>query len=240
MTKDYARRARPGFTIIELTLSIGFLAILLISILMITLISGKMYLKGNTNRTVNQASRDFADTVTRDFLSSSTGSIAVPEKSALATGSSAYSGRVCFGSQVAYLWNTADLINGDPSNTSGHLITKDGKAIRFARITNPQAKYCVKDADENYPMTISDSENFSDLFGPNQGYALYSMNIHPIASSGQRAMFELTYTLGTDEKDTTEVKDGVIECKPSNEYSANFNFCSISDFDMIVRVGGVA
>ena len=238
------KRQHHGFTIIETMLAVAFVAILMMAILVLTITAGKMYVKGNTNQTINQAGRDFSDTVRRDFLSAGVGTVS-PVISISGGSTTAYSGRVCLGT-VAYLWNSASLINTTTALANTARVTMgsgSGTPVTFARVVNPKQSYCDKDATGKYPMNIptgSTGEQVTDLFaGDGRDYALYAMKIQAIASSGDSGLYRITYTLGTNEKDTTQQSaEGYTQCRPSNDASANFTYCAVEDFDMIVRVGG--
>ena len=238
MTKKTAN----GFTLVELTIAIAFLSILLIAILTLTLTAGKLYVKGDTNKTVNQAARDFSDVVRRDFLATGTGLISdVITLDAGSAGNPLESGRICLGA-VTYLWNTAGLLNDTSAAANSVRVTMGSGSdpIRFVRIVRPQQPYCSKDGSGNYPMNISSTESATELFdGNGRDYALYSMQITPVAESGDKGMYRILYTLGTNEADTTEKgADGYVQCKPNSSVAANFDYCSVNDFDMMVRIGG--
>lgn len=234
------RRLQGGFTLVEMTISLVFLSILLIAILTLTIAAGKTYIKGNTTQAINQSARDFSDTVRRDFLAS--GASLISEQITVAGGSSTvYSGRICLGT-VVYLWNSADLLNATTTAAQAARVTmaSTGDPIIFARIVNPNQSYCDRGAGGQYPQTIPASERVTDLFsGTSKDYALYKMNIYKSAARGDHALYRISYTLGTNQRQTTENSaDGYIQCKPNNVLTADFNYCSVNDFDMMVRVGG--
>lgn len=236
------RRSR-GFTLVELTIAITFLSILLLAILTLTVSAGRLYIKGDTNKTINQAGRDFSDVVRRDLLA--TGMGAITPTLTINGGSAAdplLSGRICIGT-AAYLWNTAGLLNADTGAANAAKITigASSEPIKFVRIVRPQVSYCESDALGRYPMNIPSTESATELFGgTGREFALYRMTFAPIAQNGDKGVYRVAYTLGTNEPDTTEVDDqGYIRCKPNAALLANFDYCSVSDFDMLVRIGGV-
>ena len=232
------KNLQNGFTIIEMTLSMVFLSILLIAILTLTIASGKMYVKGNTTQTVNQSSRDFSDAIRRDFLATGVGTISQAIKVS-GGGATLYSGRICLGT-VTYLWNSADLINATTTAANAAKVKFNGQPIVFARITNPKQAYCDRDVNGRYPVVVASNEEVVDMFGgEGKDFALYAMDFTPIAVDGEAALYHVTYTLGTNQAQTTQASaDGFIQCKPNNVLTADFNYCSVNDFDMIVRVGG--
>lgn len=234
------KQRHAGFTLVEVTLAIAFLSILLIAILTITVTAGKLYIKGNTNQAINQSGRDFADTVRRDFLASGISVIAgSPTGTAITIGSgNLTSGRICLG-MVSYLWNSAALLNAP--NTNEVTMGTSNTPVKFARIVSPKQSYCDKDASGKYPMNIPSTEQVVDLFGgSDRDYALYSMTMAPVAVTGDKGMYQISYTLGTNESNTTQndATNSFVQCKPNDSQTADFNYCAVDDFDMIVRVGG--
>jgi len=235
-------RRQAGFTLVELTIAVAFLAILLMAILTLTLTVGKLYVKGDTNKTINQAARDFGDVVRRDFLA--TGVDSVTPQIILDNGTPGAplaSGRICLGT-VTYLWNTAAVLNSDTAAASTVRITMadTGDPIKFVRIVRPTETYCDQNMAGHYPMTIPHGETVTEMFtGTGRDYALYTMQMTPVAVQGDRALYRIAYTLGTNEAGTTETGDGgFVQCKTNNDVAANFDYCSVSDFDMMVRIGG--
>lgn len=231
-----------GFTLVELTIAIAFISVLMLAILTLTVSAGRLYIKGDTNKTVNQAGRDFSDTVRRDLLAAGMGT--VTQTITINGGSVAaplLSGRICLGT-VTYLWNTADLLNADIAGATSAKVTmgSPGEPVKFVRILRPQQSYCEMNALGKYPMNIPSTESATELFdGTGRDYALYKMAFTPLAQRGDRGVYRVSYTLGTNEPETTELDaDGYIRCKTDNAVLANFDYCSVNDFDMLVRIGG--
>lgn len=236
------RRRQSGFTLVEVTLAIAFLSILLIAILTITVAAGKLYIKGDTNKTINQSGRDFSDTIRRDFLATGVSMIS-PTITVNGGSATAYSGRICLGT-VSYLWNSADLLNATSALAQSVRVTMGAAntPVKFARVVNPKQSYCDKDAvSGKYPINIPSTEQATDLFGgTGRDYALYAMTLTPIAATGDKGMYQITYTLGTNESGTTQkdASNTYTQCAPNSSVTADFNYCAVDDFDMIVRVGG--
>lgn len=223
-----------GFTIIEMTIVMAFLSILLIAILTLTITAGKMYIKGLTNKTINQSGREIQDIVRRDFSASNISMIG----SVIETGSGNVTGRICLGA-VSYLWNTAGILNDTTSNGLTYRIKSGGNPIRFVRVTDTNASMCVKGGTGKYPTDIPSNLATTELLGGDgRDFALYDMSIVPAASNGSAALYQIKYTVGTNEQGTTDASSGYVECKTNDSVTADFNYCAVSDFDMIVRVQG--
>lgn len=226
------RTSRDGFTLIELTLVMAFLATLLLAILLTTLQMGKLYTKGVTNRTINQIGRDLSDTMRRDFLVASTDHIIIttPTGSGRAT-----SGRLCLGS-VSYVWNTAELL--DPANHSAK-ITKSSSPIVFERVVDASNQLCAVQGGGGYLTVVPPTmESTNLLSGDERSLAVYSFTADKLASDGKNGLYELKITVGTNDPGTTQANGSSAQCKPPSDNSSDFNYCSVADFDIIVRTGG--
>ena len=225
------RKSRDGFTLIELTLVMAFLATLLLAILLTTLQMGKLYTKGVTNRTINQIGRDLSDTMRRDFLVASTDRIVI---TAPTGAGAATSGRLCLGS-VSYVWNTAGLIN-QPSQPK---ITKSGKAVVFERVVDASNQLCAIQGGGGYLTVVPPvMESTNLLAGDGRSLAVYNFTTTKLASDGKNGLYELKITVGTNDPGTTQADGQSAQCKPPSDNSSDFNYCSVADFDIIVRTGG--
>ena len=233
---------RRGFTIVELTIAVAFLSVLMLAILIISISAGKLYVKGNTNKAINQAGRDFTDSIRRDFLAAGIDTIVMPADADAGTpGNPLKSGRICLGN-VAYLWNSAALLNDNSAPANNIKIRRGsatGQPIKFVRITNT-ISYCVAGPDGSYPKVIPATDDATDLLGASSDYSLYTISMRPIDRKDQRGMYELSYTLGPVDVVATEVApEGYVRCKTDDKETANFNYCSVSEFDTLIRIGGV-
>lgn len=233
---------QQGFTLIELTIALAFLSVLLIAILTLTLAAGKMYVKGTTNKTINQSGREIQDIMRRDFLAADRSRI-----SAVATEGSVgrNSGRICLGS-VSYVWNTAGMLNdknADATNYQSRIRIGSGEPVRLMRVVDANSDMCARNpATGRLPRTIAvSSTNRAELLGgEGREFALYEVNITPIISEGVRGMYRVKYTIGTNDIGTTEREGGTgyVRCKPDATATANFDYCSVVDFDMMLRIEG--
>lgn len=239
---------QKGFTLVETTMAVAFLSILLISIVILAMKAGSMSIKGDTNKAVNQAGRDIADVLRRDFLSASMNDITMIDTATSTSGGSAYdkSGRICVG-ETAYVWNLAGMLGQyDKDNGIGGAVTVGSgssvSAAHLVRIPNSKTS-CSRTGSGGYETNITDAAAIDLLKGTGRDYALYRFSASPLAqdgASGGRGMYHIKFTIGTYDagaitKDTTDAYE---QCKPNSEESANFDYCAVNDFDMIVRVGG--
>lgn len=221
MTNNYRRK---GFTLVELTLAMAFLSILLLAILFSTIHIGKLYAKGVTNRQINQVGRELVDVIQRDFLVADASSI---DLSALGNN------RACIGG-VSYVWNTASLLH---SGVASDLVSDNANPITFTRIEDRAYGMCTK-ADGKYPMDITALTGKTSLLdGEGRSLALYSLDIVPIAQQDNSGLYEIKMAVGTN--DTTAMDtSATTQCKPPTDDSADFTYCGVANFDIIVRAGG--
>lgn len=245
MNKKYIHN---GFTIVETTMAIAFVSILMIAIVILAMKAGSMSVKGDTNKAVNQTGRDISDSIRRDFLGAGMNDITMINEATSVSGGGEYdrSGRVCVG-EVAYVWNLAGLLNRhDKDNgTSGVVMLGRGAAAspaHFVRIPNGKT-YCSKMGSGVYATSIAETTAVDLLKGSGRDYALYRFSATPFArdgASGVRGMYHIKFTIGTYDSDaiTKDVTNTYEQCKPNVEEKANFDYCAVNDFDMIVRVGG--
>jgi len=223
---------KKGFTLIELSIVMAFLSVLLLAILLTTLQMGKIYTKGLTNRNINQIGRDLGDSLRRDFLTASSSRIVIP--SAMGSGT-ATSGRICLGT-VSYVWNTADLLN-QPNPSA---ITRGaGTPIVFERVVDPSNRLCTVQVSGDYVSDISGMTSTSLLTGDGRSLAVYELAPTLLASSADDGLYHIKITIGTNDPSTTErdASQSVL-CKPPTDDSADFNYCSVADFDITLRTGG--
>ncbi len=223
---------RRGFTLVELTLAIAFLSILLLAILYVTIQSGKLYAKGITYKNVNQASREVVDTLRRDFAGADASLIQLPP---LLGAGKAQSGRVCTG-QVSYVWNTVALL------ATGSTKIQDGSMpVIFRRVVDPGATLCLETTPGHYPMTITGMQSRELLSTDAISLATYQFTVTRLQTDGnKRGLYLAHMELGTSEEGTT-LYDSAADsytCRPPADNTANFDYCTVVDFDTIVRAGG--
>ena len=225
-------RHHKGFTLVELSLVMAFLSVLLLAILYTTLQIGKLYAKGITNRTINQVGRELSDTLRRDFAAANLNRLVMPHVDGEG---SALSGRVCLGS-VSYVWNTAEVVN-QPTATA---ITRNGTPISLERVIDGSSKLCaVQDSGAYITDLPTDLTSTSLLSTDARSLAVYAITVTPMATNAENGLYEIKMTIGTNDASATQ-KDATqaVQCKPPTDSSSDFNYCSVADFDIIVRVGG--
>ncbi len=180
MKKPLINETKSGFTIVELSITMAFLAVLLISIAIITTNLIAVYQKGLTVKAVNSVGRSLTDNLTsaiNDAPSVDTTSLcqAVSSGTArdncLANSANKFifqakydaeghqtSGVFCTG-HYSYLWNTKyaisdglqlDLLYRDSSNNPRSI-----SAPRLIRFEDPTHRACAVATNSNYASTIN-------------------------------------------------------------------------------------
>lgn len=228
------RTNKNGFTLIELMLAMTFIAILMIAIAVSTIETMHLYSKGLAIKSVNQAGRDLGDSIRRD--AASVGVVKSPIIQPDAPGAGGL-GRLCLGG-VSYLWNTPESLQ--QGSEKGVTYTDNtAKKIILARVVDAGGNYCTK-AGEVYPIAVSSQAANEMLPSDNGDLALHSLTLDRVpplteASVPNEALYDIRYIIGTNDAGT--INTGDLSCNPPSDANQNFNFCSINNFEMIVRVG---
>ena len=93
-------------------------------------------------------------------------------------------------------------------------------------------------------MAITAAESATEyLLGTDTELAVYSFGLTPIYNqtanpTALQGMFNVRMTIGTYEVDTTAASGSDVTCKAPSDNTANFDYCSVRDFDLIIRAGG--
>jgi type II secretory pathway pseudopilin PulG len=131
MIRHTNQSSQQGFTIIELMLSLGFVAFLLIFVISATIEVMGDYNKGVTIKAINQSARSIIQDMSTVARSTTAGT---------ANLSALGAGRACLGG-VSYVWN----IKGAATNKY-----TTGSTVTFARVADAAGALCVSGAG-GYP-----------------------------------------------------------------------------------------
>jgi prepilin-type N-terminal cleavage/methylation domain-containing protein len=227
-----------GFTLIELMLAMTFIAVLLVAIAVTTIQISSIYNKGITLREVNQAGRSVSDELQRS-ISSSIPFDVTPKKDALpATATSKYvvrdgGGRLCLG-RYTYAWNYGKSIaavkNAPPVLNMYDDI--NNTPVRFAKVTDPSASLCT---DPTLRVKRADATEM--LVSGDRDLVVHAFNITNSANdpiTGQ-AIYAISMVIGTNDNKQLTTND--TSCQPPADGVGNENYCSVNQFDIIVRAG---
>lgn len=225
-------KRQHGFTIIELTLAVVFVAILLLLVATVTIRIGNLYEKGTTIKSINQIGREVLDMMRRDI--SQAGS-AVQFKQVGTGVNTTY--RLCLDG-VSYVANSGESLN----NSTGTLLTNStsGTPITFVRLVDNTATFCKEASPGVYETAIGVTEQPVELLA-NDGKALavHAFNLEPLIQSSSQSLYRLTIVIGTNEPGTLDTD---VRCRTgsagADDANANFNYCSVAEFTTIIRSGG--
>ena len=224
---------KHGFTLVELMLAMSFIAVLMVAIAVTTMQIGAIYNKGITLREVNQAGRAISDELQRSIASSVPFDVTPKVDDSPATATSRYvvrdtGGRLCIG-RYTYVWSYGQAIT---SGTAVNRYNNDGSAVRFAKVSDPSGSLCtdptlaINRADASEMLTIGDRD-----------LVVHKFNVTSVArdtTTGQ-AIYAISMTLGTNDNEQLTTNFG--SCKPPAEGRGKEDFCSVNQFDIIVRAG---
>lgn len=217
------RTPKNGFTIVELMLAMSFIAALLVAIAMTTIEISHIYTRGLTFREVNQVGRSVSEDIQRSISAS------VPSNIKYINTLGSQSGRLCLG-RYSYVWNhdTALQNNHTPDITYG-----DGTPVHLAKIDDPSAAWCTGPFLTSVPRASS-----TELLATgDRDLVVHNFSISSPASDvvSAQALYALSITIGTN--DPTQLTAVDPSCKPPADGSGNEDYCSVSQFDIVVRAG---
>jgi len=233
---SHAKTSQRGFTLIELMLSMTFIAALLVAIALTTIQISNIYTKGITLREVNQAGRSLGDELQRDITSSVPFDATPKVDDSPATATSKYvvrdgGGRLCLGSYT-YAWNYGKALSGGPGAPPIYNTYNDGSTLRFAKVADPKGGLCADTA-----AVIPHNASTEILSSGDRDLVVHSFKLSKTsedASLGQ-ALYAITFVLGTNDRAQLTANDA--SCKPPSEGVGDENYCSVNQFDIIARAG---
>lgn len=226
--------SKKGFTLIELMLSMTFIAALLLAIAMTTIQISVIYTTGITLREVDQAGTAISSDLQSEIEATSPFDVTPKVDNSPATALSKYvvrsgGGRLCLG-QYTYVWNYGSAINGTGPPVFNTY--DDGTVVRFAKVLDPSGALCTdptvapKKADSIDLLTTGDRD-----------LVLQSFNIIKTANdttTGQ-AIYAISMVIGTnDEQDLNATNTA---CQPPSTGDGNEAYCAVDEFDIIARAG---
>ena len=228
MTRPTKVNTQQGFTLVELSLAILMVAILAMAILGISLQIMKIYSKGITLKSMNQASRDISDQLTRDVRSSSVTAIDTSQVASNMSDPGASSrGRLCLGS-AAYVWNTMSTPAASAIKYSG---INGNQPVHLARLAQP-GDYCSKPLGTDITSAYVPTELLGNTVN---NIALYGFAIKPLVTG--ESLYQVDFTIGTN--DSTVIDTDAVtkqsQCKLPTDNQGNFDFCTVSQFRLLIK-----
>jgi hypothetical protein len=214
-----------GFTIIELMLSMTFLAMLMLVIALTTMQIGNIYNKGITLREVDQAGRSVSASLQRDIATSVPFNVTTPVNSQYIV-RSGDGARLCLGNYT-YAWTLGQSIT---TGTLNKYI--GGKIVRFARIADPGASLCQGTPGLIDPAKATELLASGDRDLVVQSFVIQQTAVEPMTGE---ALYAISMVIGTS--DTTQLTADKSSCKPPSSLQGAENYCSVNRFDFVAHAG---
>ena len=228
-----------GFTLVELSLAMGFLSVLLLAISMLTLQISSIYNKGLTLRAVNESGQLLSSEVQRTLNQADPGNTTFIPSDAMPVPNNT-GGRLCAGTTV-YAWNYAGKFD-DPSASSFNSL--DGNSIvRFIKFSAPIDEYC-EDTDtatagiQYKPLPPKDTVTRLLAEGGNADLVIRSFEFVPTSistNSGQQTIYRVSFILGTNNNDL--ITDDM--CDISKGSKVDDEYCAVNKFTFTSRAGRI-
>lgn len=235
---------KRGFTIIELMLAMSFISALLLAIVMTAIQAGRIYNKGLTLQSVNQAGGSIGDTLRRDFLQTNAQMVSRgPVGAVIFTqdGGKDVSARFCLGG-FSYLWNIPQESSVVVA-PSALVLDSKGVPINFVRVPDSGGSLCEPLGAGGYENNLPESMQVTHLLKQSSdsaevGLAIHELQVSPLTSTEGKseALYRVEYTIGTSKLSEIDTADQ--RCRPPSDERSNDDFCAINNFEMIVRTNG--
>lgn len=236
-------RNTSGFTIIELTLAMSFVAILLISVAMLSIQLTNQYSRGLTLKEVSQAGTEVANDIKRTMGQVQLQSGGVRTKD-VAGGSKV----LCTGT-YSYLASSPASLEANNGNGDGNAL-RVGPAgnmslARFAKVRDLNGSLCsttTLDTNKNY-----ETDEVSELLsGGSRLLAVRNLSVvpngipgigHPLYNEFQqgRGLYTVQLSIGAGLQSEIDTATGT--CKPPTDIQSNLDYCAVNSFEFTSRVG---
>jgi competence protein ComGC len=224
----HKRNTQSGFTLVELTLSMAFIALLLLGIAMLTLQISSIYNKGLTLRAVNESGQLIAGDIQRTLnMASPTEVLSVGDT----TG-----GRLCANNAV-YAWNFASHLT-----TGFNRFDTPGREVRMVRFTGDDTFCKPQPPSGQYREVPSAADTTTELLkaGDNT-LAIHAFSINRDATDAignavngddTQRIYAVSFRLGSNDTAIIESNGcAVPESRVDDEY------CAVNDFSFTARAG---
>jgi type II secretory pathway pseudopilin PulG len=219
---------QSGFTLVELTLSMAFIALLLLGIAMLTLQISSIYNKGLTLRAVNESGQLIASDIQRTL------NMATPTE--VLSAGDATGGRLCANSSV-YAWNYASQLT-----TGFNRFDTPGREVRMVRFTGDDTYCKPQPPSGQYRQLPSTADTMTELLkaGDNT-LAIHAFEIgedaggsigNAVNGDDTQRIYDVTFRLGSN--DTAIIASNGCESPTSR---ADDEYCAVNDFSFTARAG---
>jgi len=218
------RNQAVGFTLVELMLSMAFIAILLLAIALLVLQISSIYNKGLTLRAVNESGRTIISDVQRTLNTASPQlTTYVNDDDVTPTG-----GRLCVGTTV-YAWNFGGYLDDSTVFNKDVNGVTDIRLVKFN--SGATTDYCQPQSGTYPPIPLQRTEM---LAAGDSNIALHTFSIsdQPVAGDDSQRIYLIDLVIGTNEA-------GVIAgngCRLP-ESRVDDEYCAVNEFSFTARAG---
>ena len=231
--KNDAQSREGGFTLLELSLAMVFLAFIMIFIVTVLLQMINIYNKTIALSQMDQASRQIMSDLSS--LRYSVGSVPNPiylnNGSVVSSSSSSNGGRICFSNGTDYIWNLAGNNNQPSSANSASSVTN----FSLIRVSNDTSGYYCG----NPQSTIGVPNGSSGAAGSGAtGTVLIGSNILlqsfvPTQAGNNSSLLSLTYNLSTAGNNAPGASG-----QPAGKCGTN-TFCAFYGYNLMIYMRGL-
>lgn len=231
---------KRGFTLVELNISMAFVAMLLLGIAALSLHVARLYERGMLLKDVNYIGREVMSQMRRDIAAADPSQQLIYEMKT--ADGQVENGRICLGS-VSYVYNSVLGISKDDED---RLITQGGEPVALVRITDTNRSWCTPTAEGSIPVEISsdsfDGGDASELIERDEfaTISVHHIDINLLRAPGtpeRLALYNLDVRLGTSNTNAIDLSTGT--CLPPSVSTIDFNTCYVVDYATIIRAGGL-
>jgi type II secretory pathway pseudopilin PulG len=219
------RQRQQGFTLVELSMSLVFIAFIILFLTTTLLDIMRTYNKGIWLNQINLTGRQINADIGDQVRFSSSAIIVKP----------ANEQRLCVGN-VTYIWNTGSSYRNKYSEETSVDLSKPDSAkttkLRFARVLDSTGEYC----NDSSKMPKRNDSNTSALLGP--GVIIQKFD----ATVGTSGLLRILAVFSTENDVQPDYNPDTkhYQCKIAGKFTTDNNqFCAFAEFDIIVyrRIG---
>lgn len=227
MTRRTNFSITSGFTLVELSLALSFIAVLLLAIAVLTIQISAIYTKGLTIKQVNDAGTVLSSDIQRTFSvarASSVSKVIRADKS----------GRICVG-PLTYAWNSGEAFKSNSLFNKYNQKPDSIRMVKFAASAGASpsgaVKYCELDANGVYPVIPDDATEMVAL--SDRELVVQELDFTDEEVDGNQTLYNFTMRIGTNGAD---VISGT-RCSVPN--TQDDQYCAVNQFNFVARVGSV-
>lgn len=234
---SHDKRSTAGFTVTELMLAMSFVSVLLLAVAFSVIQISVIYTKGITLKEVNQVGRLTSDDLTRTIASGGSFDLST-NYFELPTG-----GRLCVDG-YSYVWNYAEALEaGNPGvlryQSGGVLASQE---IHLAKVPDPGSDYCARTGSTFVlnSVRVADQPQTREMLAA--GERLLGIHDFEVSSSAtavdsltRQQIYSVRYVIGSD--DVSALNPERTECLAPADVAANFTYCAVQEFSLVIRAG---